>query len=112
MGRTAQLASSTDSEDTPIAKEIKDFVLKVSVIAFVLGISFPIGIVPEGLLATVTVSLTLSTRRMFDKNVRVKNLDSVETLGSTSVICSDKNVPARVERVRVRQGQPDERAQG
>ena len=111
MGRTAQLATSTEGEETPIAKEIKDFVLKVSVIAFVLGISFfiigmvengeivrnvvfLIGIivanVPEGLLATVTVSLTLTARRMFDKNVRVKNLESVETLGSTSVICSDK----------------------
>eukprot|EP00485_Elphidium_margaritaceum_P011517 CAMPEP_0202684584 /NCGR_PEP_ID=MMETSP1385-20130828/90_1 /ASSEMBLY_ACC=CAM_ASM_000861 /TAXON_ID=933848 /ORGANISM="Elphidium margaritaceum" /LENGTH=386 /DNA_ID=CAMNT_0049338763 /DNA_START=160 /DNA_END=1317 /DNA_ORIENTATION=- len=93
MGRTAQLATSTEGEDTPIAKEIKDFVLKVSLIAFVLGISFfvigmvengnivanvvfLIGIivanVPEGLLATVTVSLTLTARRMFDKNVRVK----------------------------------------
>lgn len=111
MGRTAQLATSTEGEETPIAKEIKDFVLKVSFIAFVLGISFfiigmvengdlvanvvfLIGIivanVPEGLLATVTVSLTLTARRMFDKNVRVKNLESVETLGSTSVICSDK----------------------
>ena len=105
------MATSTDGEETPIAKEIKDFVLKVSIIAFTLGITFfvigmvenqdivqnvvfLIGIivanVPEGLLATVTVSLTLTARRMFDKNVRVKNLESVETLGSTSVICSDK----------------------
>eukprot|EP01083_Nonionella_stella_P073128 197500_1 len=111
MGRTAQLATSTEGEETPIAKEIKDFVFKVSLIAFVLGVAFfiigmvenqnlvanvvfLIGIivanVPEGLLATVTVSLTLTARRMFDKNVRVKNLESVETLGSTSVICSDK----------------------
>lgn len=112
MGRTAKLASSTEGEDTPIAREIKDFVLKVSAIAFTLGISFfiagmvqpnavlvsniifLIGIivanVPEGLLATVTVSLTLTARRMFHKNVQVKNLESVETLGSTSVICSDK----------------------
>merc|ERR1712154_596560 len=111
MGRTAQLATSTEGEETPIAKEIKDFAFKVSLIAFVLGITFfiigmvenqdivanvvfLIGIivanVPEGLLATVTVSLTLTARRMFDKNVRVKNLESVETLGSTSVICSDK----------------------
>ena len=112
MGRTAQLAASTEGEDTPIAKEIKDFVIKVSAIAIALGVSFfmigwlindtplvrnvifLIGIivanVPEGLLATVTVSLTLTARRMFDKNVRVKNLESVETLGSTSVICSDK----------------------
>merc|ERR1719433_1427523 len=100
-----------DNKDTPIAKEIKDFVFKISAIAFALGISFfiigmvengeivrnvvfLIGIivanVPEGLLATVTVSLTLTARRMAMKKVRVKNLESVETLGSTSVICSYK----------------------
>merc|ERR1719249_181551 len=82
-------------------------------IAFILGITFfiigmvetgPAGLVqnvvfligiivanvPEGLLATVTVSLTLTATRMAYKNVQVKNLESVETLGSTSVICSDK----------------------
>jgi len=111
MGRTAQLATSTQDEETPIGKEIKAFVFKVSIIAFALGISFfiigmvdngdvvrniifLIGVivanVPEGLLATVTVSLTLTANRMFRKNVKVKNLESVETLGSTSVICSDK----------------------
>ena len=55
---------------------------------------FAIGIivanVPEGLLATVTVSLTLTAKRMAQKNVLVKNLESVETLGSTTCICSDK----------------------
>jgi magnesium-transporting ATPase (P-type) len=112
MGSIAKMASETVNVETPIAKEIKGFVFKVSLIAFALGISFfiigmvktqgdivpmvvfLIGIivanVPEGLLATVTVSLTLTARRMAQKNVRVKNLESVETLGSTSVICSDK----------------------
>ncbi len=55
---------------------------------------FAIGIivanVPEGLLATVTVSLALTAKRMAEKMVLVKNLESVETLGSTSCICSDK----------------------
>lgn len=55
---------------------------------------FAIGIivanVPEGLLATVTVSLALTAKRMAGKMVLVKNLESVETLGSTSCICSDK----------------------
>ena len=90
MGQTASLASGTGHVDTPIAKEIKDFVLKVSGIAFALGISFfiinfvktedfvgsvifLIGIivanVPEGLLATVTVSLTLTTKKMAKKHV-------------------------------------------
>jgi len=61
---------------------------------WVRNLVFLIGIivanVPEGLLATVTVSLTLTATRMAYKNVQVKNLESVETLGSTSVICSDK----------------------
>lgn len=55
---------------------------------------FMIGIivanVPEGLLITVTVSLALTARRLALKKVLVKNLESVETLGSTSCICSDK----------------------
>merc|ERR1711887_270882 len=70
------------------------------IIAFILGyhwldaVVFLIGIivanVPEGLLATVTVCLTLTAKRMAAKNCLVKNLEAVETLGSTSTICSDK----------------------
>merc|ERR1739848_105633 len=59
-----------------------------------MGVIFLIGIivanVPEGLLATVTVCLTLTAKRMASKNCLVKNLEAVETLGSTSTICSDK----------------------
>jgi len=58
------------------------------------AVIFLIGIivanVPEGLLATVTVCLTLTAKRMASKNCLVKNLEAVETLGSTSTICSDK----------------------
>lgn len=61
---------------------------------FVTNLVFAIGIivanVPEGLLATVTLSLALTAKRMAQKFVLVKNLESVETLGSTSCICSDK----------------------
>lgn len=111
MGTVALMAQETENVETPIAIEIKDFVFKVSGIAMFLGVLFfilgmlknpdpvknlvfLIGIivanVPEGLLATVTVCLTLTANRMGVKNVQVKNLESVETLGSTSVICSDK----------------------
>merc|ERR1719464_1841659 len=111
MGRIAGLASGLESDETPIAKEIAHFIhiitgvavfLGVSffIIAFILGynwldaVIFLIGIivanVPEGLLATVTVCLTLTAKRMASKNCLVKNLEAVETLGSTSCICSDK----------------------
>merc|ERR1719399_364196 len=111
MGRIAKLATGTDNEETPIKKEIDHFVFIVSAVAIFLGVSFfiigmamgtdlitnlvfMIGIivanVPEGLLATVTVSLTLTARRMATKQVLVKNLEGVETLGSTTCICSDK----------------------
>ena len=46
--------------------------------------------VPEGLIATVTIIMALAAERMAKKMVLVKNLQSVETLGSTSCICSDK----------------------
>ena len=111
MGRIAGLASGLDTGDTPIAKEIAHFIHIITgvavflgvtffVIAFILGyhwldaVIFLIGIivanVPEGLLATVTVCLTLTAKRMASKNCLVKNLEAVETLGSTSTICSDK----------------------
>ncbi|KAL7555017.1 hypothetical protein ACHAWF_018598 [Thalassiosira exigua] len=111
MGRIAALAMSTKNEQTPINKEIHSFVLVISAIAMFLGVLFfflnigvgtpyienlvfMIGIivanVPEGLLATVTVCLTLTAKRMHAKKVLVKNLEGVETLGSTTCICSDK----------------------
>merc|ERR1712223_510986 len=55
-----------------------------------MGIGIIVANVPEGLLATVTVCLTLTAKRMASKNCLVKNLEAVETLGSTSTICSDK----------------------
>eukprot|EP00731_Ephydatia_muelleri_P011697 Em0006g591a len=111
MGRIAQLTGSIQEEKTTLAIEIDHFIMLISifavfigivffVVAFVLGYSwlnafiFLIGIivanVPEGLLPTVTVCLTLTAQRMKAKNCLVRKLEAVETLGSTSVICSDK----------------------
>ncbi|KAH9523799.1 hypothetical protein Btru_047069 [Bulinus truncatus] len=111
MGRIANLTTGLDAGPTPIAREITHFIhiitaVSVSlgvlffIIAFILGyywldaVIFLIGIivanVPEGLLVTVTVCLTLTAKRMAKKNCLVKNLEAVETLGSTTTICSDK----------------------
>merc|ERR1712168_163788 len=111
MGRIAGLASGLETGETPIAKEIAHFIHIITGVAVFLGVSFftiafilgynwldavifLIGIivanVPEGLLATVTVCLTLTAKRMASKNCLVKNLEAGETLGSTSTICSDK----------------------
>ncbi|KAM9439243.1 sodium/potassium-transporting ATPase subunit alpha-2 [Clarias gariepinus] len=111
MGRIASLASGLEVGQTPINLEIEHFIHIITGVAVFLGVSFfilslilgyswleavifLIGIivanVPEGLLATVTVCLTLTAKRMAQKNCLVKNLEAVETLGSTSTICSDK----------------------
>uniref|UniRef100_A0A5F8H2G3 Sodium/potassium-transporting ATPase subunit alpha n=1 Tax=Monodelphis domestica TaxID=13616 RepID=A0A5F8H2G3_MONDO len=111
IGRIASLASSVGQEKTPIAIEIEHFVhivagvaVSIGIVFFIIAICmkyrvldaviFLIGIilanVPEGLVAAVTVSLSLTAKRMAKKNCLVKNLEAVETLGSTSIICSDK----------------------
>ena len=60
----------------------------ISNLVFMIGII--VANVPEGLLATVTVSLALTSQAMAEKQVLVKNMEGVETLGSTTAICSDK----------------------
>ena len=112
MGQIADLAATGGTGKTPLRKELDRFVLIITVIAISLGviffllalfvvkysalqcIIFGIGIlvanVPEGLLACITISLAITAKRLSEKQVLVKNLEAVETLGSTSCICSDK----------------------
>lgn len=111
MGRIANLASDTDTSSTTMSREMQFFVNIIIVASIIMGIGFLIallalgygffvafifligiimGNVPEGLLSTVTVILTLTAKRMAKKNCLVKALECVETLGSTTVICSDK----------------------
>jgi sodium/potassium-transporting ATPase subunit alpha len=58
--------------------------------ASIFALSLIVSNVPEGLLPTITLSLSLASQRMAKRNALIKNLDSVETLGSASVICTDK----------------------
>jgi len=111
IGNIVELTKQTQEVETPIRKELKYFIKIISGIAIALGVSFflvsvaigrgelaslifAIGIivanVPEGLLPTVTLALTMASKRMARKNALIKHLESVETLGSTTVICSDK----------------------
>jgi len=111
IGQIANLASSAGTQISPLRREINRFILIIACIAVTFGIFFfiagfalgypaitnvifAIGIivanVPEGLLATVTAALTITAKKLSHKKVLVKNLEAVETLGSTSCICSDK----------------------
>lgn len=59
-------------------------------VAFLFAIGLTVANIPEGLLPTVTLSLAASVQKMAQKNALIKRLSSVETLGSTNIICTDK----------------------
>ncbi|SEW23653.1 cation-translocating P-type ATPase [[Clostridium] fimetarium] len=112
FGKIANLTQNMKTEDSPLQKELDHLTKQISMIAIILGIFFfvaavffvkePIAssfifalgmivaFIPEGLLPTVTLSLAMAVQRMSKRNALVKKLSSVETLGSTTVICTDK----------------------
>jgi sodium/potassium-transporting ATPase subunit alpha len=111
FGSIAHLTGTVTSGLSPLQKEIIKITRIIAAIATIMGIVFfaaghfigrtfwenflfAVGIivanVPEGLLPTVTLSLAIGSQRMAKRNALIKTLTSVETLGSVSVICTDK----------------------
>jgi len=112
FGKIANLTQNMKTENSPLQKELDHLTKQISIIAIAFGVFFfvaavflvkePIAssfifalgmivaFIPEGLLPTVTLSLAMAVQRMSKRNALVKKLSCVETLGSTTVICTDK----------------------
>jgi sodium/potassium-transporting ATPase subunit alpha len=124
FGRIAHLTQTVGETESPLQKEIRRVSRLVALLALGLGVlffaighfvglpfwanfMFAIGIivanVPEGLLPTVTLSLALATQRMAKRNALVRHLPAVETLGSATVILTDKTGTLTQNRMTVRE---------
>jgi magnesium-transporting ATPase (P-type) len=112
FGKIARLTQSVGEELSPLQKEVNRltkivtvmavgigvvfFILSVAVVhrpfsvGFVFAVGMIVAFVPEGLLPTVTLALAMGVQRMAQRNALIKKLSSVETLGSCTVICTDK----------------------
>ncbi|MDY0039997.1 MAG: HAD-IC family P-type ATPase [Desulforhabdus sp.] len=111
FGKVAHLSQTISRTPSPLERETTHMVRTLSVIACTMGVGFflfgvftgkPLWVnlvfmmgiivanVPEGLLPTLTLSLAIGSQRMARKNVLVKSLSAVESLGAVHVICSDK----------------------
>ena len=111
LAAIAHLTSSRERPPTPLASELNRLVRIIALIAVATGVLFlavaaivgirltdaflfalgvTVALVPEGLLPTVSLSLALGAQRMARRGALVRRLESVETLGSTTFICTDK----------------------
>ena len=124
FGRIAQLAQAAREPVSPLQREILHLSRWIALLALLMGAAFflighqvglsywdsflfAIGIivanVPEGLLPEVTLALAMATQRMARRNALIRHLPAVETLGATTVICTDKTGTLTLNRMSVRQ---------
>jgi Ca2+-transporting ATPase len=124
MGRISGMLDAAEETPTPLQVQLDALGKRLALIAgvvvtliFVLGIvrgdpllqtimtsiALAVAAIPEGLPAVVTVTLAIGMRRMAKNNAIVKKLSAVETLGSTSVICSDKTGTLTLNQMTARQ---------
>jgi len=122
LGRIAALTARVKREDSPLERQIKKIAWLIAFVAVGFGIAFlPLGLlaglgwaaaisfaigllvanVPEGLLPTITLALAVGVRDLARRGAVVKRLSAVETLGSTTVICTDKTGTLTENRMRV-----------
>ena len=122
LGRVAALSEHVGDEESPLQAQVRKVAWLIAVVAVVVGLAFiPLGTlvaglplgdavifaigllvanVPEGLLPTITLALAVGVRRLARRGALVKRLSAVETLGSTTVICTDKTGTLTENRMR------------